>query len=244
MRTLSGSSLLVMRLSSVRRMALTHRLPVDTWERHAIVASLAGRPRTVLDVGGVPRVLAMFMADAAITTANVDSRADVQISGTELPFANATFDVATSIDVLEHLERRDRGGHLTELARVAQDRVVFCCPLGTAAHAESERRLAEWYEHIIGRQHRFLKEHVARGLPDEVELRTLTSVLPGSCTFGFHGDFRRAEEMFRLGVLARVQPHRYGFRYVRQRLFARPDRALDLSAHEFTNRAFVVVNLR
>jgi hypothetical protein len=189
-------------------------------------------------------VLAQFMPDAAITTANVDTRSDVQITGTELPFADATFEVATSIDVLEHLERHDRGGHLTELARVAQDRVVFCCPLGTAAHAESERRLAEWYEHTTGRQHRFLREHVACGLPDEVELRTLTSVLPGSCTFGFHGDFRRAEEMFRLGVLTRVQPHRHGLNYLRQRLLTRPDRALALRAHEFTNRAFVVVNLR
>src|SRR5918999_4703783 len=126
MRTVSGSSLLAVRLSSVRRMALAYRLPVDTWERHAVVASLAGRPRTVLDVGGVRRVLAKFMADAAITTANVDSRADVQISGTELPFADAMFDVATSIDVLEHLERHDRGAHLMELARVAQERVVFC----------------------------------------------------------------------------------------------------------------------
>jgi SAM-dependent methyltransferase len=224
--------------------SLAFALPLDTWERHAIVANLAGRPRTVLDVGGAPGVLAAFMPDSAITTANVETPADVLIAGAELPFADAAFDAATSVDVLEHLERHDRGRHLKELARVARDRVVVCCPLGTAAHAESERRLAEWYEHITGRQHSFLTEHLARGLPVESELRALASALPTSSDLRFHGDFHRAEELFRLGVLARIQPHRYALRYVRRRLTTRPDLTLSPDAHEFTNRAFLVVNPR
>jgi SAM-dependent methyltransferase len=229
------------RVSSLRSAWLALALPLDTWERHAIVADLSGRPRTVLDVGGAPRTLAAFMPGSAITTANVELPADAVIAGAELPFADAAFDAATSVDVLEHLDSHERGRHLEELARVARDRVVVCCPLGTPAHAESERRLAEWHEHITGRQHRYLAEHLVHGLPTEGELRTLVSVLPGSSTFRFHGDFRRSERLFRLAVLARVRPHKYVLHYVRLRVTARPDRTLYLHAHEFTNRAFIVV---
>jgi hypothetical protein len=219
-------------------------LPPDTWERHALVAELAGAAPTVLDVGGVPSRLSAFLPHSAVTAVNVEPPADVLFDGVTLPFHEASYDVVASVDVLEHIERERRAEHVRELARVARARVVVCCPLGTDEHERSEAEIAAWYRAAVGEPHRFLEEHVRLGLPREDELRALASELPGRAQISFHGDFRRAAELFKLGVLARARRRpRAVVAYVRRRFFTRMDRALRPEATPTTNRAFVVVDL-
>jgi len=223
-----------------RRLLARLRLPVDTWERHAVVANVVGPAETVLDVGGVQGLLALFLPRSRVTTVNVEPPADVLFDGDELPFADCTFAAAVSLDVLEHLPRERRGAHVAELARVAGRQVVICCPLGSVEHVAAERQTAAWYVSVTGRRHRFLEEHLERGLPTEAELRALAALVPYSFEFAFHGDFRRADELFRLGIVARN-----GFSltklgaYLRRRLGARVDVRLAASAGRYTNRVFM-----
>jgi SAM-dependent methyltransferase len=209
---------------------------LDTSERHAVVARLAGSPSSLLDVGGSPGGLAAFLPRTRVTVANVEPPADVLLGGVELPFPDASFDVVTSLDVLEHLPREQRPRHLEELVRVARRRVVVCCPLGTPEHEASEQALAAWYRKMTGTGHRFLEEHLERGLPTEQELRRLADGLPWRFEAHFHGDFRRVERLFRLGTLARRRP----LAYVAARLRARPDTELLSEPGRFTNRIFLV----
>ncbi|MGI8421914.1 MAG: class I SAM-dependent methyltransferase [Gaiellaceae bacterium] len=213
-------------------------LPLDTYERHALVARLAAGPERVLDVGGTPGVLALFLG-SSITSVNVEPPADVLIDGVTLPFPDSSFDAVTSIDVLEHLPREARTAHVAELARVASRRVVLCCPLGTDRHVAAERALGEWIERETGAQRRFGAEHLLHGLPTEAELRSLAAAAPGAFELRFHGDFRRVESLFRAGVRARRSRAALA-RYALRRLRTRPDLALASEATDFTNRAFLI----
>jgi methyltransferase family protein len=227
-----------------RRLLDRFRLPPDTWERHALVAELAGTAATVLDVGGVPSRLSAFLPQSSVTAVNVEPPADVLFDGVTLPFEAGSFDVVASVDVLEHLETDRRLAHARELARVARSRVVVCCPLGTPEHERSEAEMAAWHRSALGGPHRFLEEHVRLGLPREEELRALAAELPGRSQLTFHGDFRRAAELFKLGVLTRRRRRpRVAAAYVRRRFLSRMDRTLRPEAAPTTNRAFLVIDL-
>jgi SAM-dependent methyltransferase len=213
-------------------MALRLVWPRDTWERHVLVARVVGRPGTVLDVGGHPGELAALLPDCRVTALNVDGPADIVSGGERLPFGDDSFDVVTSLDVLEHLPPDRRRSHLEELVRVARRQVLVCCPLGTDAHVAAERELSEWYVSVAGRPHRFLEEHLRCGLPTEDELQALVRHLPFRFELAFHGDFRRTNGTFRASV--RKQLLRYGREAVRP-----ADTTLTSVPNEFTNRAFL-----
>jgi hypothetical protein len=208
------------------------RLARDTWERHVLVARFVDTPATVLDVGGRPGELASVLRNCGVTALNVDEPADVVFAGDSLPFADGSFDVVTSLDVLEHLPRERRRGHLEELTRVAGRQVIACCPLGTDAHVSAERELSEWYVSVAGSPHPFLEEHLRYGLPTEDELRGLMEGLPFRLELSFHGDFRKTNSVFRASVQKQL------FRYGREAV--RPvDTTLAPAAGEFTNRVFL-----
>ena len=221
----------------LRRLAMAP----DTWSRHRIVSRLEGEPETLLDVGGVAGELALFMPRTRIVTANVEEGADVLFDGVTLPFEDDSFEAAASLDVLEHVPRDQRGVHVDDLARVAESRVVLCCPLGSEAHEAAERDLADWHESVTGRRHRFLDEHLQRGLPSEDELRALAAAAPMRFELRFHGDFEKANELFRLSTLAKHRKRPVDIlRYARVRLSPRRDATLTERPGRRANRAFLV----
>lgn len=219
-------------------------LPADTWERHYFVAEFAAEAETVLDVGGIAEQLGSFMPGAAVTALNVgDERADVHFDGLRIPYPDDAFDAVVSLDVLEHVERENRGLHLAELARVARRRLVLCCPLGTPEHVEAERSLASWYRETVGAPHRFLEEHLERGLPTEGEIEGLASSAGLDATLYFHGDFERANRLFQLSTQLRQRPTPVSVaRYATARLDLRRDRELASASGPRSNRIFVVAD--
>lgn len=219
-------------------------LPADTWERHFFVARFAAGAKTVLDVGGIAEQLASFMPRADVTALNVgDERADVQFDGLRIPYPDNAFDAVVSLDVLEHINRDSRALHFSELARVAAQRVVVCCPLGTPEHVEAERELAVWYRQTVGSGHRFLEEHTERGLPTRDEVEGLTASAGLDATLHFHGDFRRANRVFRLATQLRQRPTpRALAAYAMIRLDLRHDRELAAESSPWSNRVFAVAD--
>ena len=64
--------------TALRRTARNRALTAaDTWERHLVVAELAGSPRTVIDVGGLPGQLADFLPGASVVAVNIAPPADL-----------------------------------------------------------------------------------------------------------------------------------------------------------------------
>ena len=228
--------------NSVKRLLLSP----DTWERHFLVGQLARGSNTVLDIGGVAGQLALFLPGAQITSLNLDSEhADVHFDGLRVPYADNSFEVVVSLDVLEHIEKSKRGLHLAELARVADRRIILCCPLGAAEHVDAERELSRWYREVVGSGHRFLEEHLERGLPNEREIEELVSAAAISAELYFHGDFRCANRAFRLGTLARHRPSPGALvAYARTRFAPRRDQRLAPRSTQWSNRVFVIADLR
>ena len=218
-------------------------LPPDTRERHALVARLGTGATEILDVGGVSRHLEPFVHGTRVVTANLEPPADVILNGSELPLPTASYDTVTSLDVLEHIPRPARAGHVAELARVARRRVILCCPIATEAHVACEEALADWYLAETGRSHRFLQEHIELGLPTEEELRRFFEEVGLRFRVSFHGDFREVADVFRLQTRARLQPSPGSFaRLARRRCAPRHTYDLESAVQPFSNRAVVVAD--
>jgi hypothetical protein len=229
----------MMRLQRAARLAL---LPEDTRSRHVVAARLLEAPGRVLDVGGVRGVLALFLPESSVTTANVERPTDVLLDGARLPFCDASFDAVTSLDVLEHVSPDARSSHVAELARVAATAVVLSCPLGTEEHVRAEQDLARWYRGVTGRSHRFLDEHLANGLPNERELLHLADETGMAAELLYAGDFRLSNEVFQLGVRARHERRPdLVVRYLRARRARSREAELGRTPSRWTNRAFLVM---
>jgi hypothetical protein len=226
----------------ITRLVVRLSLPPDIRERHLIVARLANRPSTVVDVGGHAGQLALFVRAEKITAVNVVPPADLLYDGETLPLDDRSFSLATSIDVLEHLPRNKRLDHIRELMRVAREQVIVCCPVGTDAHRQAERDLADWCAKVTGKRNRYLDEHIELGLPTASELKQIASAVSSDVDLLFQGDFRRAAKLFRAAIQARRRPTpRALFRYGIQHLFSTPDLRLYATPPPCVNRAFLVL---
>jgi hypothetical protein len=216
----------------------------DTRERHTIVGHLSGKPQTVLDAGGVPGLLSRYLPrKTRIVTANVEPPADLLVQGVELPVEDASFELVTSIDVLEHIPPDDRPTFIGELVRAAKRRVVLCCPLGTPEHQAAEAELLEWYEQVTGEHHPWLAEHVRNGLPTDDELRAALApwaTPPGTnITFSYHGDFRRSMAQLKEATVAMANGVAARAALAMRWLSHRRDLRLTGQPFWWTNRVFV-----
>ncbi|MCC5874817.1 MAG: methyltransferase domain-containing protein [Candidatus Sumerlaeia bacterium] len=170
---------------------LFDNLPADAAVRFAVVAGLVRarasrfveRP-TLLDVGGHPCTFARTFSAAyprwkAVTVDTVDERMDGYTVGSalELPFGDDSFDVVTTIDVLEHIPPKHRPLFLSELCRVCRSTVIIAAPFHHEATAQLESLLNTAHENIFGDAHPWLGEHVEHGLP---KLREIFEAMPGS----------------------------------------------------------------
>jgi hypothetical protein len=232
-------------LSALTTLARNRALTAaDTWERHLVVAELAGEPRTVVDVGGLPGQLASFLPGASVVAVNITEPADLLVEPGELPFRDRSIDVVTSLDALEHVPPAERARFVAELVRVARRRVVLCCPVGTPEHVAAEHEIQAWHRSVTGEGHPWLDEHIAYGLPTAAELeRDLAAAAPGDTVkLRFHGDFRVTNEQFRQIVTARRRPTPPAvWTFARNRLSHRPDVALTDVPGRYANRVFAVV---
>src|SRR5712692_7940758 len=99
----------------------------------------------------------------------------------QLPFENNAFDVAVSLDTLEHLSQESRPQFLAELKRVASLAVILTCPAqsedGLFRGRDTDIRLLETIEHRGGAPPQWLQEHLQCGHPTPEEI---LSSMPGA----------------------------------------------------------------
>jgi hypothetical protein len=166
---------------------VTLRYGFDTYERHRLVSSFIDlKLFSILDVGGSPELLNKFI-DHPVTVTNINT-GDVISNGLFLPFKSGSFDIVTSLDVLEHLQRHHRAQFIAELFRVAKLRVIFCTPLGSLDHIQREKELLTLITRR-GTKDIMLEEHVTFGIPTLQELEEYIPVGLRS-QIVYSGDFR------------------------------------------------------
>lgn len=167
-------------------------------------------PATVLDAGCGTGHFAAVLAERGYRVVGVDPAAPMlararqrvpvaRADGLRLPFANASFDAALSVSVLEFSDEPE--AHLAELRRVARERVVVLT-LNPRSYLGLRRRLAGWKGHPVFRSVRphprgrlaagalsergvlFLPPSLAARIPD-VERRLARTNAPGAGIAGW-----------------------------------------------------------
>jgi len=172
-------------------------LPYDVFTRHKIIAELAGKTASVLDVGGSLKELSQFLP-SRIRLFTVDLiGGDVIYDGKNLPFKTGAVDTVVSIDTIEHIPQKTRQEFIKELARVAKRKLIIAAPLGTKAHIQSEKLELQSQKTRKEATGQYLQEHVKHGLPMMQEIKHWLKNYPHSQII-FSGDFRTAQLLFKL----------------------------------------------
>lgn len=139
-------------------------LPYDIYERHRKVAEFIERGTTVLDVGGELNHLSQFSKPSKVVVANLNT-GDVIIKKGRLPFKNDSYDIVCSIDVLEHIPKKNREAFVEDLVKIAKKKVILSFPTYTDKHEAYEIELQGFLKRK-GEDVTYLNEHIKNGLPD------------------------------------------------------------------------------
>ena len=137
----------------------------------------AASPDRVLEVGSGPEGLAMFWHGPVLGVDVHFKRRPIHpsiaASAIALPFADHTWPVVVSCDMLEHIPAQGRTRAVAEMARVTSERLYLAFPSGPWAW-EVYLRLAA---RLGRRAPAWLHEHLQLGLPDAhkvaIQLRAL-----------------------------------------------------------------------
>ncbi|HST04284.1 MAG TPA: methyltransferase domain-containing protein [Chloroflexia bacterium] len=140
-----------------------------------ISAQSPGNPQRlrILDVGGYPGNLRDFVDHERYDLTILDVVPDdgsipgyIQGTGLGLPFADGSFDVVTSLDVLEHIPDPNRAAFLNEIMRVSRHAALLINPIQSLQADLAEETLDEYIRWIMDAQQEQLAEHREFGLPD------------------------------------------------------------------------------
>lgn len=128
------------------------------------------RAARILEVGSGPEGLALFWRGAVVGSDVVFKRRPlhraVMASGLHLPFANRSFPLVVSCDMLEHVAPAQRCVAVAEMVRVADERLLLAFPSGPAAAAVYTELAAT----LAPTLPQWLQEHITNGLPDAAEV--------------------------------------------------------------------------
>lgn len=127
-------------------------------------------PARLLDAGGYDGALALFLPHQEI---DVIDPATTGGSVLKIPAPDGSYDAVVAVDVLEHIQPKDRARALAELARVATRLVVLNYP---CQDSKSAQELA-----LKLTNNALIKEHVQWDLPDS------NWVLGELANYGFSG---------------------------------------------------------
>jgi SAM-dependent methyltransferase len=200
-------------------------LPFDQYQRYRLAADLLEevRPRgatwKILDVGGRTALLRSFLPKDRVTLVDLETSAEPGLvlgDGARLPFADASFDVVTAFDTLEHVPPPLRDAFLAECRRVAKTYVAIVGPYQHPAVEESERLLQRFLKEKLGVEHRYLEEHRHHGLPDRARVEAQLSASGATVVSIGHGNLER---WLALICLSLYMDYTYELRGVAARFF-------------------------
>ncbi|RJR30280.1 class I SAM-dependent methyltransferase [Candidatus Microgenomates bacterium] len=102
--------------------------------------------------------------DVTFSPPFIDTLIPVQASALAVPFADNSFSVAISLDMLEHIIPKDREQAISEMVRVAKNLVCIGVPIGKLSEAQDEA-LKKAYQKKHQQTFAYLEEQVEYGLP-------------------------------------------------------------------------------
>jgi len=92
----------------------------------------------------------------------------IKASADKLPFKDSSYDIITSVDMMEHLPEKIRKKAVFEMVRVAEQKIYLAFPRGKMS-ALIDRFIRRYYKFTHKRELDFLNEHIRYQLPKERE---------------------------------------------------------------------------
>lgn len=180
------------------------------WLVAEIITKLYGSKsaaKSILEVGGNGSLLPDFMGRKVtlLDLPDNDSEDYIQASALAMPINDDTYDVVASCDVLEHIPGKDRVQFIKELLRVSREYVILCGPMYKEQTAEAEKRANGFFKSVFRREHPWLVEHIANGLPKPDELESILDAENATYTKFEHGNLDSWEMLTKLNFLE-VEP--------------------------------------
>ncbi len=172
-------------MKKLAEFTLKKELAFDQYGRYALIQKIIDNNRNlnekvkVLDIGGRGNILKKFLPEDEVfyLDPNVDTNDKNYIRGEGclIPEDNGSFDWVVSADVFEHIPKPERGKFLSENLRVARKGVVLVAPFYSEKVQEAEKNANANYKILTGKDHVWLREHIANGLPGEDEIEKALS---------------------------------------------------------------------
>lgn len=134
---------------------------------------------SIIDLGGLHGEIEKFFPTDKVTVLDVyevnDKSNYVKGDATNLAYDDNTFDISTSFDVLEHIPRKLRHRFIEESIRVASKVAILTFPedTGNGEVIKAEIELNDFYIHLTGEHHPWLKEHIENGIPTAGEVESI-----------------------------------------------------------------------
>ncbi len=154
-------------------------LEFDAWQRsetvkHFINWCLPDPDGCLLDIGGYPgRMRALLPQHRWVICDPLADAPGDQLRGSAaaLPFGDGAFDMAVSLDVLEHIPPEKRFAAVEEMVRVSRLGVIISFPYQHSLVEAAERSVCDAYSLLNqGKDHPWLTEHAQHLLPNYEEI--------------------------------------------------------------------------
>ena len=188
-----------------------NNIAFDQFQRYETMARLIGYHKaasnekcTILELGSNEhKDLRLFLEDDdilftdVVLTETMKNDPEFQFAdGTDLQFADESFDFVVAADVFEHVSAEKRERFLLEAYRVAKKGVILCFPQDTKDVAAAENRVNTYYKTMAGEDFIWLKEHSVCGLPDTNEVDSILRKKQITYFKFQHGDITTWEKMW------------------------------------------------
>lgn len=137
--------------------------------------------KTVLEVGSGTKGLAEYYTGKVVGVDSDFSKTEgdrlknitlVEAAITKIPFKDGIFKYVVCMDTLEHLPKNIRQKAIQELLRVTKsDGIMLVGFPSSNLSSTFEKAINNFFKLVQGRDHPWLTEHIANGLPEVKELK-------------------------------------------------------------------------
>ena len=203
-------------------------LPFDQYSRYletskVIKKIFQNKKIKVLDIGGLShlwhseetsRLINLFLPENETFTIDLkwnNESGFVQADSLKLPFDDSSFQAVCALDILEHLEKKQRNSFLDEIFRVSSDLVILSSPFLNKTTKNAEKILRDFIKRALGVSQMELKDHLEKGLPD---LQSTFNRIKKSSRDAFHFSLGNIENWLFFMTLRYSLMHKFSWIFI------------------------------